>query len=79
VVSIPLLHSNVFPDGGKAPLDPGRAMEAAPRPLPARARDRSGSVPLRRDSQHANWDMMPDGRMIWVEPLGGGRLLMVTD
>jgi serine/threonine-protein kinase len=28
---------------------------------------------------HANWDMTPDGRIIIVEPLGGGRLLMVTD
>jgi hypothetical protein len=37
--------------------------------------------PFRYDAipNHSNWDMIPDGRMILVEPLGGGRLLMVTD
>jgi hypothetical protein len=32
-----------------------------------------------RGANHANWDMTPDGRIVFVEPLGGGRLLMVTD
>ena len=28
---------------------------------------------------HANWDVAPDGRLIFVEPLAGSRLLMVSD
>jgi Tol biopolymer transport system component len=37
--------------------------------------------PLRYDpvSNHANWDVTPDGRFVFIEPLSGGRLMMVFD
>ena len=28
---------------------------------------------------HANWDVMPDGRMVFIEPVGGTQLVMVFD
>ena len=37
--------------------------------------------PLRYDpvGNHANWDVTPDGRFVFIEPLSGGRLMMVFD
>jgi eukaryotic-like serine/threonine-protein kinase len=37
--------------------------------------------PLRYDpvSNHANWDVTADGRFVFIEPLAGGRLMMVFD
>ncbi|HEU4699234.1 MAG TPA: protein kinase [Gemmatimonadales bacterium] len=37
--------------------------------------------PLRYEpvGNHANWDVTPDGRFVFVEPVGGGRLEMVLD
>jgi hypothetical protein len=28
---------------------------------------------------HANWDVMPDGRMVFVEPLPGTQLELIFD
>ena len=30
-------------------------------------------------NNHANWDAAPDGRLVFVEPQGGNRLVMVFD
>jgi Tol biopolymer transport system component len=37
--------------------------------------------PLRYDpvGNHANWDVTADGRFVFIEPLAGGRLMMVFD
>jgi serine/threonine protein kinase len=37
--------------------------------------------PLHYDpvSNHANWDVTADGRFVFIEPLAGGRLMMVFD
>jgi eukaryotic-like serine/threonine-protein kinase len=37
--------------------------------------------PLRYDAvgNHANWDVTADGRFVFIEPLAGGRLMMVFD
>jgi hypothetical protein len=37
--------------------------------------------PLHYDpvSNHANWDVTPDGRFVFIEPVAGGRLEMIFD
>ncbi len=57
------------------------AARIAPGPAPRVLSRESEVDPFRYDpiANHANWDLTPDGRMVIVEPLGGGRLLMVTD
>jgi eukaryotic-like serine/threonine-protein kinase len=68
-------------------LEPGDAgprllaARIAPGP-PPRVLSRDVVVdPFRSDpiANHSNWDMTADGRIVFVEPMGGGRLLMVTD
>lgn len=37
------------------------------------------SVQAEPVANHANWDVTPDGRFIFVEPVAGNRFLMVSD
>jgi serine/threonine-protein kinase len=49
---------------------------------PARVLAREVVVdPFRHEGipNHSNWDVTPDGRLVFVEPVSGGRLLMVSD
>ncbi len=67
--------------GGPSRLLAARIVPATPGAPPRVASREIVIDPLRYDpvSNHANWDVTPDGRFVFIEPLSGGRLMMVFD